>query len=74
VDHVHIENFDYVLPMADVVLEDLKERFPALDAKLLPSWGIDDPYGGDLWTYEVTADRLLKHMEELSSFLKKQNR
>jgi len=51
---VHIEDFDYIVPMADVVQEDLKESFPSLGEKLLPSWGIDDPYGGDLHTYERT--------------------
>ena len=70
VDHVHIDGFDYVVPMADVVREDLKEHFPGLGGKLLPSWGIEDPYGGDLWTYEVTADRIQKHIEELSKLLK----
>ena len=68
---VHVENFDYVVPMADSVLEDLKRDFPSLGEKLLPSWGIDDPYRGDLFTYAVTAARIQKHVEELSKFLKK---
>jgi len=74
VDQVHVEEFDYIVPMADLIREDLKVRFPNLGNRLLPSWGIDDPYGGDLWTYEVTADRIQKHMEELSSFLKATSR
>jgi protein-tyrosine-phosphatase len=74
IDHVHIENFDYVVPMADSVREELKERFPGLGEKLLPSWGLDDPYHGDMFTYEVTADRILKHMEELSVLLKKEEK
>jgi protein-tyrosine-phosphatase len=71
VNDVHIENFDYVVPMADDVYEDLMQRFPTLGEKLMPSWGIDDPYGGDLPTYEETAARIQKHMEELSRFLMK---
>ena len=71
---VHIEEFDYIVPMADDVQNDLKEGFPSLGEKLLPSWGIDDPYGGDLRTYEETAARIQKHMEELSIFLKKTKR
>ena len=74
VDHVHIQDFDYVVPMAEVVREELKARFSNLGDRLLPSWGIDDPYGGDLWTYEVTADRIQKHMEEFSSFLRATSR
>jgi protein-tyrosine-phosphatase len=70
VSDVHIEQFDYVVPMADIVREDLKASFPSLGEKLLPSWGIDDPYRGDLHTYEETAAKIQKHMEELSIFLK----
>ena len=72
VSDVHIENFDYVVPMADEVYEYLKETFPSLGDKLLPSWGIDDPYGGSRQIYEETADRIQKQMAELSAFLKKQ--
>jgi protein-tyrosine-phosphatase len=57
--------------MADDVHEDLKERFPSLGGKLLPSWGIADPYRGDLHTYEETAAKIQKQMKELSIFLKK---
>lgn len=71
VNDVHIEDFDYVVPMADDVHDFLKERFPSLGEKLMASWGIEDPYGGDLYTYVETAARILKHVEELSSFLKK---
>ena len=74
VNDVHIENFDYVVPMADNVSEDLKKSFPSLGEKLLPSWGIDDPYRGDMFTYEVTAARIQKHMKELSTFLKKKEK
>jgi len=74
VSDVHIENFDYVVPMADNVSEDLKKSFPSLGEKLLPSWGIDDPYRGDMFTYEVTAARIQKHMKELSTFLKKKEK
>ena len=70
VNDVHIEQFDYVVPMADIVQDDLKASFPSLGGKLLPSWGIDDPYRGDLHTYEETAAKIQKHMEELSIFLK----
>jgi protein-tyrosine-phosphatase len=70
VNDVHIEQFDYVVPMADIVQDDLKASFPSLGGKLLPSWGIDDPYRGDLQTYEETAAKIQKHMEELSIFLK----
>ena len=70
VNDVHIEDFDYIIPMADVVQEDLKKGFPSLGEKLLPSWGIDDPYRGDLHTYEETAAKIHKHMEELSICLK----
>jgi protein-tyrosine phosphatase len=70
VNDVHIENFDYIIPMADDVHEDLKESFPGLAGRLMPSWGIDDPYGGDLPTYEETAAKIRKHMEQLSVFLK----
>jgi protein-tyrosine-phosphatase len=71
---VQIEDFDYIVPMADVVHDYLKESFPSLGEKLMPSWGIDDPYGGDLHTYEETAAKIQKHMEELSIFLKKTER
>jgi len=74
VDDVHIENFDYIVPIADEVHEDLKESFLTLGEKLMPSWKIDDPYGGDLRTYEETAAKIQKHMEELSIFLKKTKR
>jgi len=70
VNDVHIENFDYIVPMADVVHDYLKESFPSLGEKLMPSWGIDDPYGGDLYTYEETAAKIQKHLKELSFFLK----
>lgn len=72
--HVHIMKFDYVVPLADNVREDLEASFPGLGEKLLPSWGIDDPYRGDMFTYEVTAGKILKRMEELSAFLKKNER
>ena len=71
---MHVESFDYIVPMADNVREDLKASFPSLGEKLLPSWGLDDPYRGDMFTYEVTADRIVEHMEELSAFLKKQEK
>jgi protein-tyrosine-phosphatase len=71
VDDVHIEDFDYIVPMADDIHENLKEYFPSLGRKLLSSWEIDDPYGGDLRTYEETAAKMQKHMEELSVFLKR---
>jgi len=71
---VHVEKFDYIVPLADNVREDLEASFPGLAERLLPSWGIDDPYHGDMFTYEVTAGRILKHMEELSAFLKKRKR
>jgi protein-tyrosine-phosphatase len=71
VDDVHIEDFDYIVPMADDIHDDLKEMFPNLSEKLLPSWKIVDPYGGDLHTYEETAARIQKHVEELSVFLMK---
>jgi len=74
VNDVHIEEFDYIVPMADVVQDDLKESFPSLGEKLMPSWRIDDPYRGDLRTYEETAAKIQKHMEELSIFLKKTKR
>ena len=70
VNDVHIDDFDYVVPMADDVHEYLKENFPNLGQKLLLSWGIDDPYRGDMFTYEETASKLLKHMEELHSFIR----
>jgi len=74
VNDVHIEEFDYIVPMADDVRDDLKNSFPSLGEKLLPSWGIDDPYRGDLYTYEVTATRIQKHMEALAIFLKKEKK
>ena len=70
VNDVHIENFDYIVPMADDVHEYLRENFPGLGEKLMPSWGIEDPYRGDLWTYAETAARIQRHMKELSIFLK----
>jgi protein-tyrosine-phosphatase len=74
VKDVHIEDFDYIIPMNDAIEDDLKTNYPSLRPKLLPSWGIDDPYGGDLYTYTETAIRIQKHMKELSSFLKKENK
>ena len=74
VNNVHIEDFDYIVPMADDVKDDLKESFPSIGKKLMPSWRINDPYGHDLRTYEETAIRIQKHMKELSIFLKKTKR
>jgi protein-tyrosine-phosphatase len=36
----------------------------------MPSWEIDDPYRGDLFTYEQTAAKIQRHMQEISIFLK----
>ena len=71
VNDVHIENFDYIIPMADEVREDLKTSFPSLGEKLMPSWEIADPYLGDRNTYEETAAKIQARMEELSVFLKR---
>jgi len=71
INDVHVGNFDYIVPMADDVHDYLQQSFPSLGEKLMPSWGIDDPYGGDLRTYEETAAKIKKHMEEFSIFLKK---
>jgi protein-tyrosine phosphatase len=60
VNDVHIENFDYIIPMAEDIHDDLKESFPTLGKKLMPSWRINDPYGHDLQTYEETAIRIQK--------------
>jgi protein-tyrosine-phosphatase len=73
VNDMHIEDFDYVVPMADDVRDDLKNSFPSLGGKLMPSWGIDDPYRGDLSVYEEAAAKIEKHMQELSVFLKSKN-
>jgi len=56
--------------MADDVHDDLKKSFPNLGERLMPSWGITDPYRGDLYTYEVTAARIQKDIEELARLLK----
>lgn len=74
VKDVHIEDYDYIIPMNDVVEDDLRKGYPSLGDKLLLSWGIDDPYGGDLYTYEETAIRIQKHMNDLSRFLKKESK
>lgn len=74
VKNVHIENFDFIIPMNDDVENDLRESYLSLGEKLLPSWGIDDPYGGDLYTYEETAIRIQKHMKDLSRFLKDESK
>jgi protein-tyrosine-phosphatase len=71
VSDVHIENFDYVVPMADDIHDYMMNTYPGLGDKLLPSWGIDDPYGGDRHIYEETADSIQKHVEEFSAFLKR---
>jgi len=73
VNDVHIEAFDYIVPMADDVHDDLKASFPSLGEKLMPSWGIEDPFGGDLRTYEETAAKIQKHVKALSVFLKNTN-
>ena len=70
VNDVHMEDFDYIIPMADGVYDDLKESFPSLGEKLLPSWGIADPYLQDLHTYEETAENIQDHMKALAVFLK----
>ena len=70
VNDVQIEDFDYIVPMADDVHDDLKKSFPNLDERLMPSWGINDPYRGDLYTYEETAAKIQKDMEQLARFLK----
>jgi len=36
VNDVHIEDFGYIVPMADVVQDDLKESFPSLAKKYCP--------------------------------------
>ena len=69
VEHVHIEDFDYIVPMDDNIHEELKTDFSGLGEKLLPSWRIDDPYGRDLRAFEEAAARIRKKMEELSVFL-----
>jgi protein-tyrosine-phosphatase len=71
VNDVHIEDFDYIVPMADDIQEYLRDNFRTLRDKLLPSWGITDPYGGDRFTYVETAAKILKDVEELSVVLKK---
>ena len=70
VNDVRIEDFDYIVPMADDVHDDLEANFPSLGEKLMPSWEIDDPYRGDLFTYEQTAAKIQRHMQEISIFLK----
>jgi len=70
VNDVHIENFDCVVPMADDIHDILSNSFPNLRGRLMTSWGIDDPYGGDLFTYEETALKIQKRMDELYTFLK----
>jgi protein-tyrosine phosphatase len=70
VKEVHIESFDYVVAMDENVHEDLSGSFSSLGEKLMPPWSIDDPYGGDLGTYEETAARIQRHVEELSLVLK----
>jgi len=72
VDDVHVEQFDYVVPMADDIHEYLKEHFPNLDKKLLTSWDIADPYGGDRAVYDETAAKIQRHVEDLAEFLKNQ--
>jgi protein-tyrosine-phosphatase len=67
---VNVEDFDYVVPLADTVRDDLKNSFPDLDGKLMRSWKIADPYRGDLNMYQETAAKLEKRMEELTAFLK----
>jgi protein-tyrosine-phosphatase len=42
-----------------------------LGEKLMPSWNVQNPYGGDLATYEEAVAEIQKHVEELSSVLKK---
>ncbi len=74
VKDAHIEDYDYIIPMNDLIGDDLRKSYPNLGEKLLPSWGIDDPYGGDLYTYEETATRIQKHMRDLSRFLKKESK
>ena len=69
VNDVHIDDFDYVVPMDDDVHDYLRANFPNLGEKLLPSWGIEDPYGCDLFTYEETAVMIQKHMQELATFI-----
>lgn len=69
VKEVHIEDFDYIVPMDDNVHGDLKRGFSSLGEKLMPSWNIEDPNGGDLGTYEETAAKIEKHVEELSTVL-----
>jgi len=71
VKQVHIEDFDIVVPMDQDVHDHLRESFPGLGEKLLPSWGIEDPYGGDIHTYEDTAAKIQKHVQELRSSLTK---
>jgi protein-tyrosine-phosphatase len=71
VNDVHIETFDRIVPMADDVHEFLEENFPDLGDRLMPSWGIIDPYRGDLFTYIETAAKIQKHMQQLATFLKK---
>jgi protein-tyrosine-phosphatase len=72
VNDVHLEGFDYIVPMADDVHDYLKGNFPNVGKRLMPSWGITDPYGGDLHTYEETAATIQKHMKQLYTSLKKE--
>ncbi|MGP8126612.1 MAG: low molecular weight phosphatase family protein [Candidatus Bathyarchaeia archaeon] len=68
---VRIEDFDYVIAMDENVHEELRSRFSSLGERLMPSWNINDPYGEDLRTYEDTAARIQKHVQELTSSHKK---
>jgi len=70
VPDLRVADFDYIVPLADVVEADLRKLFPELRGSMVRSWGIDDPYLGDLQTYEETATEIEKHMLEFSAFLK----
>ena len=74
VNDVHVEDFDFVVPMDENEREELKENFPTLGDKLMPSWAIADPYRGDLHTYEETAANIQKHMKELYSLITKEKK
>ena|SRR3989304_7680938 len=63
-------DFDYIVAMNDIVADELRSRYPAINGRLRDSWNINDPYGRNDETYVRNAREIQKQVEELSAILR----
>jgi len=70
VSELHLDDFDYIVPMDDDTASHLRRKHRDIDARLMESWKIRDPYDQDLEVYESRAKEIQKRVEELSDYLR----